>query len=113
MVYPETLSNKALTSENSPPHITYGSMPNRNDNIHESTMIMNPSCSDMASDFLTKIKGNAPAIKVIIKLMDNGAKAESIPSPIDISMEMNMNSALTRSALPTLVDITLTFIFYP
>ena len=63
MVYPETLSNKALTSENSPPHITYGSMPNRNDNIHESTMIMNPSCSDMASDFLTKIKGNAPAIK--------------------------------------------------
>ena len=58
------------------------------------------------------MNGKAPAMKVIIKLMDKGANAESIPSPIEISIEMNINKALTRSALPTFVDITLTFILY-
>ena len=58
------------------------------------------------------MNGKAPAIKVMIKLIDNGANAESIPSPIEISIEMNINKALTRSALPTLVDITFTFIRY-
>ena len=43
VVYPETLSKRAFTRENSPPHITYGSIPNRNDSIHDSTIIMNPS----------------------------------------------------------------------
>ena len=66
----------------------------------------------MEEVFLTKMNGKAPAMKVIIKLMDRGANAESIPSQMEISMEMNMNKALTRSALPTLVDITFTFICY-
>ena len=49
-------------------------------------------------------------IKVIIKLISSGARAESPPSAKDINTEISMNKALTRSAMPTFLDITLRFI---
>ena len=52
-------------------------------------------------------------MNVMMKLMDRGANAESMPSPMEISMDMNMKRALTRRALPTFVDMTLTFIPIP
>ena len=49
-------------------------------------------------------------MKVIIKLMAKGPKAESRPSARDTSIDRNMKSALTSNASPTFLDITFTFI---
>ena len=43
VVYPETLSYHAFTRENSPPHKTYGNIPNRHESNHENITIVNPS----------------------------------------------------------------------
>ena len=110
VVYPETLSNHAFINVNSPPQSTYGSIPNMKDRSHERTMVRKPSFRDSAWDFLTKMKGNPPAIRVIMKLIIRGPNAESRPSITETMMDRNMNRALTRSALPTFTDIAFTFI---
>ena len=112
VVYPETLSNQAFTSVNSPPHSTYGSIPNMNESIHERTMVRKPSFRVIAEAFFTKMKGNAPTRRVMTKLMSNGVNAESMPYIMDTTRDMNMNSALTSSASPTFRDIDLMFIRY-
>ena len=43
VVYPDTLSNQAFIRVNSPPHSTYGSIPNMNESSQDNTIIMNPS----------------------------------------------------------------------
>ena len=97
VVYPDTLSNSAFTRENSLPTLhtaasrTEKTVSTTGDN-HE------PRPEGDRLGLLTKMNGS-PAMKVIIKLMDRGANAESILSQMEISMEMNMNKALTRSAL--------------
>lgn len=66
----------------------------------------------IASDFLTKMKGKMPTRKVIRQLMDKAARALSFPVGLemDTNTEKNINNALTKSAKPTFLDITLTFI---
>lgn len=56
------------------------------------------------------MKGNAPNMKVMMKLMARGPKAESLPSQSDTIMDRNMNRALTSRARPTFLDITFIFI---
>ena len=49
-------------------------------------------------------------MKVMMKLMARGPKAESLPSQSDTIMDRNMNRALTSRARPTFLDITFIFI---
>jgi hypothetical protein len=56
------------------------------------------------------MKGNEPKRSVMMKLISNGAKAESRPFIMDTTMDRNINNALTSSALPILTDIAFTFI---
>jgi hypothetical protein len=115
VVYPETLSNNELITENGPPHRAYGNIPNIKDNIQDRKIIMYPSCNVIASVFRTKMKGNIPTRKVIRQLMAKAARALSFPVGLemDTNTEKNMNNALTKRAKPTFLDITLTFISNP
>lgn len=81
-----------------------------NDRIHETTMVMNPSINVRGVAFLTNMNGKAPTMRVMMKLIVSGPKAESCPLKIDTSIDMNMNKALTNRALPTFVDMAFTFI---
>ena len=110
VVYPETLSNQALINVNSPPHKTYGSMPKINERSQDRTMVRNPSYKDKNNYSHTKIKRNEPKRSKMMKLINNGAKAESRPFIMDTTMDRNINNALTSSALPILTDIAFTFI---
>jgi hypothetical protein len=109
VVYPETLSNHALISVNSPPQRTYGSIPKIKESSHDSTMVRKPSLRERVWDFLMKIKGKPPTISVMMKLMRSGPNAESLPLTKDTIMDRNMKRALTRRAFPTFIDIAFTF----
>jgi hypothetical protein len=95
---------------NSPPQRTYGSIPKTNERSQARNMVRKPSFRVNGCAVRTKMKGKAPTIEVMMKLMSRGVNAESIPSDIDIIKDMNMKRALTSSALPTLVDIAFTLI---
>jgi hypothetical protein len=110
VVKPETLSNQAFISENSPPQSTYGSIPKIKERNQARTTVRKPSRSVIAGAFFTKIKGKPPTMRVIMKLMARGPKAESIPLNTETITDINMKSALTRRARPTLSDMTFTFI---
>ena len=109
VVYPETLSNHALMSVNSPPQSTYGSIPNMNESIHEMMIVRYPLFIDVSISFLTKMNGKQPVIAVTRKLISRGVNAESKPLYIEIRTDMNINKALMSSALPIFVDIAFTF----
>ena len=79
VVYPETLSNQAFMSVNSPPHMTYGSIPNMNERSHESTMVRKPSLRDIAPGLRVNMNGKAPTRSVMMELIRRGVKPESIP----------------------------------
>lgn len=81
-----------------------------NDSTHERKIIMYPSLRVMTEFFLTKMKGKAPAVKVMMKLIKRAARALSFPFFTETSTDKNMNNALTRSAKPTFLDMTLRFI---
>ena len=49
-------------------------------------------------------------MKVIVKLISSGVRALSPPSNREIPTDRSINSALTRSAMPTFLEITLRFI---
>ena len=110
VVKPETLSNQAFIKVNSPPYNTYGSIPNMKDRSHDKTMVRKPSFNVSGCLPLTKINGNAPTRRVIMKLISKGPNASSRPLTIETIIDRNINKALTRSAFPTLVDIAFTFI---
>jgi hypothetical protein len=63
-VKPETLSNHALISENSPPQIRYGNIPTTLARTHEPTTIEKPSLFEIDVARGTKSIGNAPRVKV-------------------------------------------------
>ena len=69
-------------------------------------MITKPSLSDMEEERRTKIKGKAPRVNVIIKLITIGVKAPSLYIS-ETNMDRNMNNAQTRSAKPTFLLIAL------
>ena len=56
------------------------------------------------------MKGKEPTRRVIIKLMSKGENAASSPSMIETIRDRSINNALTRRALPILIDIAFTFI---
>ena len=105
VVYPETLSNQAFISVNSPPQSTYGSIPNMNERSQAVTIVRKPDCIVVAGAFLTNIKGNIPVRKVTRKLISRGVNAGSKPFAIDMPMDMSINKALISSALPMFVDM--------
>ena len=109
VVYPETLSNQAFISENSPPQSTYGSIPKMNDSIQEIMIVRYPLFIEVSVPFLTKMNGKHPVINVTRKLMSRGVNAESNPFNIDMMTDMNMNRALISNAFPMFVDMTFTF----
>jgi hypothetical protein len=80
-----------------------------NERIHERTMVRKPSFKERGWDFFTNMKGKAPTIRVMTKLIISGPNAESRPSAIETIMERNMKRALTRRAFPTLTDMAFTF----
>ena len=84
-----------------------------NERSQDSTIIINPSCSEMAADFLTKMNGNIPTMKVMMKLMASGPRAESFPFRMETIKDRNINRALMSSACPTFLDITLISISSP
>jgi hypothetical protein len=47
------------------------------DRIHERKIVRKPSFRERVSVFLTNIKGKAPVIRVMMKLMSSGVNAES------------------------------------
>ena len=110
VVKPETLSNQALVTVKGPPQRAYGSMPKRNDSSHDRTMIMYPSFREMTEVRRTKMNGKMPTVKVMTNDISSAASALSLPFATDTRTERSMNSALTRSAKPTLRLIALTFI---
>lgn len=61
--------------------------------------------------FLTKIKGNNPANKVMNALSNNGEKAASNPYIMETITPININPALNKSEIPIDLLITLRFIF--
>lgn len=63
----------------------------------------------MDSALFTKIRGKTPTVKVIMKLIIRAANALSLPSPMEMRMDININNALTKSASPTFLDMTLRF----
>lgn len=86
-------------------------MPKTKDRSHEKTIVRKPSRRVSGVAFFTKMNGNEPTIRVIMKLITNGVKAASIPLITETMIDRNMNNALTSRALPTFMDIDLTFIF--
>ena len=77
VVYPDTLSNHALIREKSPPHNTYGNIPNIQDSTQENTIIKKPSFRLIFECLRTNISGNRPVVNVITALNKSGEKAES------------------------------------
>ena len=69
-------------------------------------MMTKPSLRDMDELRRTKIKGKAPRVKVMIKLITMGVKAPSLYIS-ETNMDRNMNKAHTRSANPTFLLIAL------
>jgi hypothetical protein len=90
---------------NSPPHSTYGSIPNTNDSSQDRTIVINPDCSEDDGLVLTKMNGNIPVMNVTEKLIARGVNPESNPSMTDITIARNINIALISNALPMFVDI--------
>lgn len=74
-------------------------------------MVRKPSRRESGVDFFTKMNGKEPTMRVIMKLISNGVNAASIPLMTETVIDRNMNKALTSNALPTFMDIDLTFIF--
>ena len=70
---------------------------------------MNPSFRVILAFLRVKIKGKAPTLKVMVKLIRSGARALSPPSMRDTTTDNSINRALTRSATPTLRDMTFRF----
>ena len=81
-----------------------------NDSNHDRTIIIKPSFRVISGFFLTKMNGNIPTVNVMVKLISKAARALSLPLDTETRIEKNMKSALTSSAYPTFLDITLTFI---
>ena len=81
------------------------------DSSQDSAMIRKPSLRLMRDVLWTKMKGKTPTRKVIAKLISSGVMALSAPSMSETPTDRSMNSALTRSAMPTFLDTTLRFIF--
>ena len=69
-----------------------------NDRSHERTIIIYPSLRLISRVFLTKMNGNIPTVKVIVKLIISAARALSLPPATETSMDRNMKRALTSSA---------------
>ena len=113
VVKPDTLSNQALANVNGPPQRAYGSMPNRKESSQDRKMIMYPSFKVIRSVLRTKMNGKKPTVKVSEKLIRSGARALSPPSRRDTHTDSSMNSELTRSAIPTFLDMTFRFIPIP
>ena len=90
---------------NSPPHNTYGSIPNTNESSQDRTIVINPDCSVADGSVLTNMNGNIPVMNVTEKLIASGVNPESNPSMTDITMAMNIKKALISNALPMFVDI--------
>ena len=111
VVYPETLSNHAFASVNSPPQSTYGSMPNINDRIHENTMVIYPEWRVVEGLSFTKMNGKMPVMAVTRKLMTIGVNPESMPLNTATRIDMSMKRALMSNAFPMFVDIAFTVIF--
>ena len=76
-------------------------------------MIMYPSLREIRELRRTKMKGNTPMMKVMVKLMSSGFMALSPPSRMETKTDSSMNRALTSRATPTLRDMTFRFIAYP
>ena len=64
---------------NSPPQITYGSIPNMNESSHARTMVTKPSFKDISGADFTKMKGNIPTKAVSTQLIRRGVNPESTP----------------------------------
>ena len=88
-------------------------MPNRKESSHDRKMIMYPSFKEICSVLRTKMNGKIPTVKVSAKLIRSGARALSPPSMSEIPTDRSMNSELTRSAIPTFLDMTFRFILIP
>jgi hypothetical protein len=110
VVYPDTLSYHALIRENSPPHNTYGNIPNTHERTHENTIIVNPSLILISSYLRTKIRGNKPVVKVITALRNNGENAGSKSYIMEVIAPKNMKTALKTRAIPIFLETTLIFI---
>jgi hypothetical protein len=78
VVNPETLSNQAFVKVNSPPHITYGTTPNKQVKSQLKTTIRKPSRELISFVCGTYIKGKIPNKNAIIDEYNNGNIAESI-----------------------------------
>ena len=74
---------------------------------------MYPSFRVIRSVLRTKMKGKMPTVKVRAKLIRSGARALSPPSRREMPTDSSMNSELTRSAIPTFLDMTFRFIPIP
>ena len=110
VVMPDVLSNQALTSENSPPQSTYGSIENTQLKNQAMSRIARPSRVLMSLCRRTKTSGKMPTIIVRMPLSSSGEKDESNPSSAATSADRNMNTAQQISAIPTFLDMTPTFI---
>src|SRR5574344_1903722 len=79
VVYPETDSNNAFISVNSPPHNRNGNIPNKQERTQERMVIVKPSFKLTVSDLRTNIKGKLPTASVIKALIRRGEKEASKP----------------------------------
>ena len=100
VVYPDTDSNQAFDSVNSPPQSTYGSIPKMQLRNQEKIVIAKPSRRLTLSCPLTNIRGKLPTMAVISALRSKGENAESNPFTADTASEMNIKIALKTKAIP-------------
>jgi hypothetical protein len=112
VVKPDTDSNRAFASVNSPPHKRYGSIPKIHERSQANIVIAKPSEILISSAVRTKIKGKHPTINVMNPLIRRGVKEESIPLKIETTIESNINIPLNINVAPRYLDISFIFIAF-
>lgn len=82
-----------------------------NERSQERTIMTKPSFNEIGWVPLTNMNGKMPVRKVIMQLISNGPKAESLPSIKETTTLSNIKKLLTSRAMPTFFDMDLTFTF--